>query len=352
MKVGILGYPQVGKTTLFSMLTKLDKSAGAPSPAAEMAVGVAKVNDPRLTILTGMFNPKKTVPATLDLVDLGVFGKKEALRNVDVLIHVVRAFYDEAVPHVNGEVDPTRDLAAMELELIISDLAWIEDRLAKIDRELKKMLKTGLELERNVLTRFHGQLEAERPLRELELQDDELKLISGYGFLSLKPMLFVLNVGEDMLAQSNHGTTMAPLGSYANKGNTRILFLCVKIEAELARLSLDDAAMFMTDLGLDELGLDRLVREAYALLGRISFFTVGPDEVRAWPIRRGTLAKQAAGAIHSDIERGFIRAEVVHYDEFIRHQSMTACKEKGVFRLEGKEYLVKEGDMINFRFNV
>ena len=352
MKVGILGYPQVGKTTLFAMLTKLEKNVGTSSSAAETSVGVAKVNDPRLTILSGMFKPKKTIPATLDLVDLGGFGKKEALRNVDVLAHVVRVFHDEAVPHANGEVDPARDIASMELELIISDLAWIEDRLAKIDREMKKTPKSGLEPEKKLLTRFRTQLEDERPLRELELQDDDVKLILGYGFLSLKPMLFVLNVGEDALAQSDHDKMMAQLDSYADKPNTRILSVCAKIEAELAQLSSEDAALFMTDLGLDEPGLDRLAREAYGLLGRISFFTVGPDEVRAWPIRRGTFAKQAAGAIHSDIERGFIRAEVVHYDDFIQHESMAACKEKGVFRLEGKEYLVKEGDMINFRFNV
>ncbi len=352
MKVGILGYPQVGKTTLFAMLTKLEKNAGASSSATETSMGVAKVNDPRLTILTGMFKPKKTIPATLDLVDLGGFGKKEALRNVDVLIHVVRAFHDDAVPHANGVVDPARDIAAMELELIISDLAWIEDRLAKIDKEMKKMPKAGLEPEKKLLTRFRTQLEAERPLRELELQDDEVKLILGYGFLSLKPMLFVLNVSEEALTQPDDGKIMAQLDSYADKPNTRILAVCAKIEAELAQLSSEDASLFLTDLGLDEPGLDRLAREAYGLLGRISFFTVGPDEVRAWPIRQGTFAKQAAGAIHSDIERGFIRAEVVHYDDFIQHESMAACKEKGVFRLEGKEYLVREGDMINFRFNV
>ncbi|HIA13866.1 MAG TPA: redox-regulated ATPase YchF [Nitrospirales bacterium] len=352
MKVGILGYPQVGKTTLFAMLTKLEKNVGVSSSAVETLMGVAKVNDPRLSILTGMFNPKKTIPATLDLVDLGGFGKKEALRNVDVLIHVVRAFLDDAVPHANGEVDPARDIASMELELIISDLAWIEDRLAKIDRELKKMPKAGLEPEKKLLARFRTQLEAERPLRELELHDDEVKLILGYGFLSLKPMLFVLNVSEEALAQPDDDKIVAQLDSYVDKPNTQILSVCAKIEAELAQLSSEDASLFMTDLGLDEPGLDRLAREAYRLLGRISFFTVGPDEVRAWPIRQGTFAKQAAAAIHSDIERGFIRAEVVHYDDFIQHESMAACKEKGVFRLEGKEYLVREGDMINFRFNV
>ena len=189
-------------------------------------------------------------------------------------------------------------------------------------------------------------------MRELALQDDEVKLVLGYGFLSLKPMLFVLNVGEDALAKPDHGETMEQLNSYEDKANTRILSVCAKIEAELAQLSPDDVAMFMADLGLDEPGLDRLAREAYGLLGRISFFTVGPDEVRAWSIRRGTMAKQAAGAIHSDIERGFIRAEVVHYDDFMQHKSMAVCKEKGIFRLEGKEYLVREGDIINFRFNV
>ena len=352
MKVGILGYPQVGRTTLFAMLTKLEKNANTSSSAAETLVGVAKINDPRLTILTGMFKPKKTIPATLDLVDLGGVGKKEALRNVDVLVHVVRAFHDEAVPHANGEVDPVRDIAAMELELVISDLAWVENRLTKIDKELQKMPKAGLEPEKKVLTRFRTQLESERPLRELALQDDEVKLVLGYGFLSLKPMLFVLNVGEDTLAKPDHGETMEQLNSYEDKANTRILSVCAKIEAELAQLSPDDVAMFMADLGLDEPGLDRLAREAYGLLGRISFFTVGPDEVRAWSIRRGTMAKQAAGAIHSDIERGFIRAEVVHYDDFMQHKSMAVCKEKGIFRLEGKEYLVREGDIINFRFNV
>ena len=352
MKVGILGYPQVGKTTLFAMLTKLEKNAGASSSAAATSVGVAKVNDPRLTVLTAMFTPKKTISATLDLVDLGGFEKKEALRNVDVLIHVVRAFYDDAVPHANGEVNPARDIASMELELIISDLGWIEDRLTRIDRELKKTPKAGLEPEKNLLTRFRTQLESERPLRELKLHDDELALISGYGFLSMNPMLFVLNVGEDMLAQTEQDTLMAQLDSYADKPNTKILSLCAQIESELAQLPAEDASLFMIDLGLDEPGLDRLAREAYALLGRISFFTVGPDEVRAWPIRRGASAKQSAGAIHSDIERGFIRAEVVHYDDFITHKSFAACKEKGVFRLEGKEYAVMEGDIINFRFNV
>tara|TARA_B100000315_G_scaffold260243_1_gene320261 strand:+ start:5039 stop:6094 length:1056 start_codon:yes stop_codon:yes gene_type:complete len=351
MKVGILGYPQVGRTTLFSMLTKLEKSIDKSFLATETVVGVAKVNDPRLTILTGMFKPKKTIPATLDLVDLGGVGKKEVLRNVDVLVHVVRAFHDEAVPHVNGEVDPVRDIAAMELELIISDLAWIEDRLEKVDKEQKKAPKVCLDSEKELLRRFRTQLESERPLRELVLHDDEEKLILGYGFLSLKPMLFVLNIGEDALAQPGYGVTTA-LNLYEDKPNTRILSVCAKIEAELAQLGSNDVAMFMSDLGLNESGLDRLAREAYGLLGRISFFTVGSDEVRAWPIRRGTLAKKAAGAIHSDIERGFIRAEVVHYNDFIQYESMATCKEKGVFRLEGKEYLVKEGDMINFRFNV
>ncbi len=352
MKVGILGYPQVGKTTLFSMLTKLDKDASTSSQSSEPTVGVAKVNDPRLTVLTEIFNPKKTIPATLDLADLGGFGKKEALRNVDVLIHVVRAFHDESVPHVNESIDPVRDIAAMELELIVSDLAWIEERLEKISRELKKMPKTNLTAEKDLLTRFRQHLEVERPLREFNLQDDELKLILGYGFLSLKPMLFVLNIGEDTLGNSKNATATELLVAYQEKANTGILSVCAKIEAELVQLGSDDAALFMEELGLEESGLDRLAREAYALLGRISFFTVGADEVRAWPIRQGSIAKEAAGAIHSDIERGFIRAEVVHYDDFVKHATMAACKEKGLFRLEGKEYLVKEGDMINFRFNV
>ena len=352
MNVGIIGYPQVGKTTLFAMLTKLDKGKSVAAPVAEASVGVAKVNDPRLTILTHMFKPKKTVPARLDLVDLGGFVKKETLRNVDVLVHVVRAFHHDAVPCSNGSVDPMRDVASMELELIVSDLAWIEERIAKLEKDIKKISQTRLTSEKNLLTRLRMQLETERPLRELELQDDEAKLIGGYGFLSLKPMLFVLNVGEDMLAEPEHTVPISVQDSYLNRPNTRILVLSAAIEAELAQLNPDDAALFMTEMGLEEPGLDRLARDAYGLLGRISFFTVGLDEVRAWSIRQGTVAKQAAGVIHSDIERGFIRAEVVHYDDFIQYASMAVCKEKGVLRIEGKEYVVKEGDMINFRFNV
>jgi ribosome-binding ATPase len=306
-----------------------------------------------------MYTPKKTTPATVEYVDLGGVEKGEAadalpleqLRLVDALAHVVRGFRDETVSHTEGKVDPARDVATMETELVLADHTIAQRRLEKLELAVKKIGKDEDKKELEVLRRCIAALEKETPLRELELGEEEERRLRGYTFLSLKPLLVVVNADEADAAKIAGGPEAFGLGG-SPKPKTEIVPLSARIEAEIAQLDPKDAAAFQADLGIREPALARMIHASYRLLGRISFFTVGEDECRAWTIRRGTSARSAAGVIHSDIERGFIRAELVPYDDLVATGSWAACRDRGTLRLEGKDYVMRDGDVVNFRFNV
>jgi len=358
VKAGIIGLSAVGKSTLFQLLT----GAPAPPPGGrpEPRLGVAKVPDRRVDALAELFNPKKRTLATVEYVDVPGVAKGEgsalvdlpALRGVDALVHVVRAFASDVVPHPDGSVDALRDAKMIDLELILADLSAIEKRLEKLEANIKKANKAEDVAERALFQKLKETLEAERPLRELTLSEDERRRLRNYSFLSEKPVLLVANLGEDQLKRVGAFLDESGLSEFARRPGFALCPVSAPIEAEMADLSAEDAAAFRQDLGLAEPGLDRVIQTSYGLLGLLSFLTAGEDECRAWTIRRGTKAPQAAGAIHSDIERGFIRAEVVSFEDLVAGRSLAACREKGSLRLEGKEYEVKDGDVINFRFNV
>jgi hypothetical protein len=360
LHAAVIGFPSTGKTTLFQLMTSI---RDAPRSKGDVNIGISRVPDDRLDRLTAMYNPRKRVPATVEFTDIVATtrsGGASALvdvagyKNADALVHVVRAFRDEAVPHPKGSIDPARDAQAMEDELILADLGIAERRLERIQRDLKKGRSTELEKERDLVERCRTALEAGEPLRALSLSADDRKLLRGFQFLSAKPLLLVINVDEADIADIASGIdTIAQksgLTAFLARASTRAAALCAKMELEISQLEADDAAAFLADLGLQESGLDRVIRTTYELLGYMSFFTVGEDECRAWSIARGTPAQLAAGEIHSDIQRGFIRAEVVAYDALIGRGSMAACRDHGEVRLEGKEYVVQDGDIINFRF--
>jgi GTP-binding protein YchF len=359
MKAGIIGLASVGKSTLFQLLT--GAAAAAPAGRPEPRLGIARVPDPRVLALAAMYNPKKTTLATIEYVDVPGVGKGQgqalvdlpALRGIDALVHVVRAFESDLVPHPEGAVDPLRDAKMLDLELILADLGAVDKRLERLEANIKKAHRPEDAAERGLFLKIKEALEAERPLRELALEPDEKKRLRNYSLLSEKPVLLVVNLGEADIEDA--ATALARCGLVEFVRSRPGLGLCpvaAPIEAEIAQLAAADAKAFLDDLGLSEPGLDRVIRTSYELLGLISFLTAGEDECRAWTIRRGTRAQQAAGEIHSDIERGFIRAEVVAFEELLAHGSIAACREKGALRLEGKEYEVRDGDVINFRFAV
>ena len=325
---------------------------------ADVQVGIAKVPDSRLDELTRLFNPKKHVPATVEFTDIvGATGGAQSLvdvsayRNADALLHVVRAFRDPAVPAPNETIDPARDVRMVEDELLLADLGIAEKRLERLAKDLKKGKSTELERERDVLTRCKATLEEGKALRTLNLAPDDVKRLRGFQFLSAKPLLIVVNLDEaDLTGAGGAVAAMEKLGiAVTDQGRMRLVGVCAKIELEIAQLDAADAKSFLADLGLSESGLDRVIRASYDLLGYISFFTVGEDEDRAWSIPRGTNAQLAAGEIHSDIQRGFIRAEVVPWNVLLQRGSIAACRDNAELRLEGKEYVVQDGDVINFR---
>lgn len=358
MEVGILGLAASGKSTLFKLLTG-HQTGPAGGRRDSVAMGVARVPDPRLDALSELFAPEKTTPATVRYVDVpgipeehrreAAFNLPE-LRAADALLVVVRAFDDEAVAHPMGGVDPLRDLRHIEEELILQDQLVVERRLERLERDLAKRKNPDLLREQELLRRCLGALESPAPLRAESLNDDELRILRGFTFLSLKPMLVVLNVGEDAL--SLDGFADPEWSEWRCRPAIAFTQVCATLEGELAELEGEDAAAFMADLGIEESALDRVIRESYRLLGLISFFTVGEDECRAWSIRAETPALEAGGVIHSDIQRGFIRAEVVPYDELLAAGSMAACRQRGTLRLEGKTYAVQDGEVVHFRFNV
>ena len=358
MKTGIIGLPQVGKSSLFRILTKAQLSEHAFANPREAHVGVAKVPDDRLDRLAALYNPKKLVHASVEYVDVGAIGQEALretayighLRQVDALTHVVRAFEDSAIPHV-GEIEPLRDIKNVEFDLMITDLGQIEKRLERLEKDLKKMRSPELEHEFELLKRAKAQLESECPLREMEMTAEEKKRIRGFMFLSEKPILNVLNINEssDLGKELEHAVRNYKLNEVVSRPNAAATAICGKVEAELSQMSDADAAEFLSSYGLKESGLVRLIRTTYALLGLISFFTVGEDECRAWTIPANTRAVEAAGAIHSDLEKHFIRAETIHWDQLLEAGSEANARAKATLRLEGKDYIVKDGDVMHIR---
>jgi len=366
LRAALIGFGSSGKTTLFQLMTSAKETARAAHGKGEVSIGISKVPDSRLDRLTAMYHPRKRVPATVEFSDLAVPGATigaqalvdvAAYKNADALVHVLRAFQDPAVPHPSGSINPARDAQLMEDELILADLGVAERRLERLEKDLKKNRSAELERERDVVAVCRAALEEGRPLRALDLKGEDLKRLRGFQFLSAKPLLIVINLDEAQLAEAGERATeidraadAVNLTPFLSRAATAAVAICAKIELEIAQLDPSDAAAFLSNLGLKESGLDRVIRASYALLGYISFFTVGEDECRAWSIPRHTAAQIAAGEIHSDIARGFIRAEVVSYDRLTARGSMAACRDHGEVRLEGKDYIVLDGDIINFRF--
>lgn len=361
MKTAIIGLANSGKTTIFNALTGLNLEVTTfPTISAEPHTGIVRVPDVRLEKLTEIFKPKKTTQATVEYIDYIGLTKGDLaqnrkvfdlIRDADAIVHVVRGFADESISHPMGGVGPRRDAETVELEMIFGDLELVDKRLERMEEGAKKGKKPA-EGERNLLVKCKEALENENALRDLDFTDEEQMAMRSLQFMSIKPQLIVLNVAE--VEMNSIGTKEATdeLRSFFKGRQVRVLDLCGKIEMEIAQLPVDEARAFLDDLGIAEPALNKLIHLSYELLGFISFLTAGEDEVRAWTIRKGIDAQKAAGKIHSDIERGFIRAEVVAYDDFIAHGSIAAAREKGLVRLEGKTYPVKDGDIINFRFNV
>ncbi|MGH9464975.1 MAG: redox-regulated ATPase YchF [Thermoanaerobaculia bacterium] len=355
MELGILGLPKAGKTTLFNLLTASAAATDKFAQSRSAHVAVARVPDGRLAALRDLFRPRKFTPATVRFVDIPGLERGQGsanldlvrLREVDGLVHVVRAFDDPDLPRPAGGLDPERSVAEVDLELVLADLELVERRLDRLRQSAKRGAKPEEERERELLeATIAPALAAERPLRGIELAAEEAKRLRGFQLLSAKPLLRVWNVDEGALA-----ATLASARPPPGPGERRVI-LSAPIEEQIARLPAGEAAEFLAAYGLSEPSLDRVIRAGYDLLGLFSFFTVGEDEVRAWTIRRGTPAREAAGAVHSDIERGFIRAEIVAWDELLRRGSLAACREAGTLRIEGKDYLVQDGEVAHFRFNV
>jgi GTP-binding protein YchF len=358
MKTGIIGLPQVGKTSLFKILTKAKLAERGYSNPREEHIGVARVPDERLDKLSALYSPRKTTYATVEFVDVAAIGQEAlketafltSLRNVDALIHVLRAFEDDSIAHV-GPIDPLRDIKNVEFDLMISDLEQVEKRLERLEKDLKKGRTGELEREQALLRRSKEALEKEHPLRELEMTPEEKKLIKGFTFLSQKPILYALNIGESATLGDDLESAISrfKLGDVAHRPNAGATAICGKVEAELAEMDEAEAADFLESYGLRESGLVRLIRKSYELQGLISFFTAGEDECRAWTVPAGSKAPQAAGAIHSDLEHHFIRAETIRWDGLLAAGSEAAARALGTLRLEGKDYIVQDGDILHIR---
>ena len=355
MKTAIVGLPMVGKTSLFTILTGVHESARVGS--LEARVGVTKVPDPRLDALAKIFEPPKITHSTVEYLDFPSISKEAlrdpsylaSLRVVDAMAHVLRVFESDTVPHEKGSVDPMRDWDDVDVELILSDLVVVEKRMERVDKDRKRQKSPELDAEFALLERIKAELEANRPLRGLEFSHEDEKRIRGFQFLSQKPMLAVLNIGEEDASKMQEVEDKFRNGPFAGKKGIAVTAICGKIEAELAELSPEEAAEYLKSYGLKESGLQRLIEATYALLGLMSFLTAGETEVRAWTIPMNSKAPQAAGAIHSDFEKKFIRAEVVNWKLLVDHNGYPALKEKGLLRLEGKEYVVKDGDVLVIR---